>query len=358
MTTRARLLPIVLLACLLLAPSAERGRARADEPPPRPLFGLAIEASEGGYRLREGAVTLAQGRLADCERARLSRLRALHGTGSPNLIAPTLGGKQLWADVFVHAGWRIQRHAWTGHHRLLDDDDARRAWGSYAECRVAFEGERLERDLRPRSRHAVVLLHGWVRSKDSFPALTEALEAAGLEVVAVNYPSTRAPIEEHAAQVNEVLERLEGVDRISFVTHSLGGPIVRVALARPAPWRERIAVDGIVMIFPPSHGSALAARWGEDPLFRAFGGPVGAQLHPDVAPALLPPPRDRFLVIAGGRGDGAGRNPRVPGDDDGTVGVEEARLPGGPCEVLDVGHTFGMNDPRVVAATLRFLRGR
>jgi hypothetical protein len=357
MKTRARLLLIVLLCCLSLGTASSRGRARADEPTaPRPLLGLSIEPVGGGrFQARDGAVVLAEGRLAECERARLARLVALHGTGNANVVTPTLGGKQLWADAFALAGWRIQRHVWTGHHRLLDADDARRAWGSYAECRVALEAQRLERGLRPRSRHAVVLLHGWIRSKDSLPALTEALEAAGYEVVALSYPSTRAPIEEHAAQLNEVLERLEGVDRVSFVTHSLGGPVVRTALARPSPWRERLTVHRVVMIFPPSNGSALAARWGGNPLFRAFGGPVGAQLHPDAA-GRIPPPRDPFLVIAGGRGDGVGRSARVPGDDDGTVGVEEARLPGGPCVVHDVGHTFGMNDPRVVADTLRFLR--
>ncbi len=352
----ARLLLLLVVSCLCLGPVCRRARAGGDEPVvPRPLFGLSIEPGPGGgYQLREGAAVLAEGELAACERARLERLEARHGAGNVNLQAPTLGGKQLWADVLVLAGWRIQRHAWTGHHRLLDADDARRAWGSYAGCRVALEAERLERRLRPRARHAVVLLHGWIRSKDSFPALTAALEAAGYEVVAVNYPSTQGTIGEHAAQLEQVLDGLEGVDRVSFVTHSLGGPVVRAALARPGRWRERLEVGRLVMIFPPSQGSALAARWGKNPLFRVLGGPVGAELHPDAA-GRIPPPSSPFLVIAGGRGDGVGRSARVPGDDDGTVGVEEARLPGGPCEVHDVGHTFGMNDPRVVDATLRFL---
>ena len=59
----------------------------------------------------------------------------LHGCATPlNLRFPTLGGKQMWADERVDAGWRIQRHAWTGHHRLLDDGDVRRAWGRYEWC--------------------------------------------------------------------------------------------------------------------------------------------------------------------------------------------------------------------------------
>ncbi|MGB0330618.1 MAG: hypothetical protein ACPGPE_02230, partial [Planctomycetota bacterium] len=50
----------------------------------------------------------------------------------PNLALPTLGGSQLWADLAVEGGWRVQRHVWTGHARLLDRDDVRRAWGSEA----------------------------------------------------------------------------------------------------------------------------------------------------------------------------------------------------------------------------------
>ena len=38
----------------------------------------------------------------------------------PNLPIRTLGGRQFWADVDWFAGWRIQEHVWTGHHRLLD----------------------------------------------------------------------------------------------------------------------------------------------------------------------------------------------------------------------------------------------
>ncbi len=47
----------------------------------------------------------------------------------PNLPAKTLGGTQFWSDVLVQRDWRIQRNAWTGHCRLLDGQNVRRAWG-------------------------------------------------------------------------------------------------------------------------------------------------------------------------------------------------------------------------------------
>ena len=47
----------------------------------------------------------------------------------PNLPFPTMGGRQLWADVNWYAGWRVQQNVWTGHCRLLDPENRRRAWG-------------------------------------------------------------------------------------------------------------------------------------------------------------------------------------------------------------------------------------
>ncbi len=336
---------------------------------PRPIAGVSIEraqGAEGGYRVISTdapQTPLAEGDLAACELRRLEVLQERVGEGNFNVEFPTLGGKQLWADVFVHCGWHIQVHHKTGHHRLLDPNDGRLAWGSYDECRVAFERERLARGLAPKSRHAVVLVHGWIRSKDSFDTMARSLEEAGFEVVPFGYPTTRGTLDAHADRLEQVLDGLSGIERVSFVTHSLGGPVVRTLLARPAPsaksqgddWRQRIEVGRLVMLFPPSQGSYLAEYWGDFRLFRTIGGEVGQELLPSRAHEI-PLPTCPFAIIAGGRGDGEGRNGRIPGDDDGTVAVSEARLPGADAfRVLDVGHTFGMSDPQVMDLTVGYL---
>ena len=86
----------------------------------------------------------------------------------PSLPMPTLGGKQIWGDVFLYAGYRIQLNVYTRHHRLLSPRDLRLAAGSYEHCYQTFCRLREQRSITPVSDHVVLLLHGIFRSKDSF----------------------------------------------------------------------------------------------------------------------------------------------------------------------------------------------
>lgn len=47
----------------------------------------------------------------------------------PNITFPTLGGYVFWIDLLKVNGWRLQRNEFTGHCRVLDPDNCRRAWG-------------------------------------------------------------------------------------------------------------------------------------------------------------------------------------------------------------------------------------
>jgi hypothetical protein len=273
-----------------------------------------------------------------------------------NLPVRTLGGKQLWADLFIYAGWRIQENVFTGHSRLLDPRQVRRAWGSYRSCLDAFELQRQERAIRPRGSHQVILLHGLLRSQASLARLSRALREAGYETACVSYPSTRSSIGEHARRLSRILSALSDVDTVSFVTHSLGGLVVRQALAGGGSWQERLRVHRLVMIAPPSRGSALAGALRKLPLFDLIAGPAGLELTSERA-VEIPLPTCRFGIIAGGRGNGRGLNPLIPGDDDGVVGVEETRLEGAEdFLLLKAEHTVIMNHPAVIEAVVAYLR--
>lgn len=276
----------------------------------------------------------------------------------PNLTLPTGGGNQLWADVAHDGGWRVQRHVWTGHARLLDGSDVRRAWGSEEVCRAALaeRAPRLE-GASSVSRPVAVVLHGLWRSRDSMSAITEALEERGFEVLDVAYPSTRGTIAEHAAQVAGLLDTLRGEGReVSFVTHSLGGLVTRALLAREGDaWRARHRLGRAVFIAAPHRGAALARVGAEVPGALTLYGEPSEEMARGVA-ATLPSPPLPFLDVAASRGTEEGWNPLVPGDDDGVVGVDETRLEGETERLVVRGtHTFVMRDPEVVRAAVAFL---
>ena len=272
---------------------------------------------------------------------------------NPNVALSTLGGTQLWSDEHLRGGWRIQRHVWSGHHRLLDEQNVRHAWGSYADCL----GELMKRNVAaPQNRHLVLLVHGIGRGPATFGALPDKLRKAGLEARAISYPSTRASIEAHAAQLERLLQRLDGVDEVSFVTHSMGGVIMRQLLAGDGAWKSRIVPGRLVMIAPPNQGSIIAQTLQPAWPYKLVYGAAGQQLTPAKV-ASLPAPDIPFGIIAGGLGNSKGYNPLVPGDDDGTVAIDETRLEGAKDFMVLPGlHGFVARSPEIELPVLSFLK--
>lgn len=269
-----------------------------------------------------------------------------------NVPTGTFGGMQLWEDLRVLSGWRIQRNVVTGHHRLLDDGDVRRAWGSWDECDRALNSARAAHNLKTRSDHAVVLLHGLGRTKSMYKSLAAKLEADGFEVVTINYPSTRRSISAHADQIEQVLGHLEGITSVSFVTHSLGGIVMREVLARDGSWRQSLEPRRLVMMGPPNQGSVFARE-----VPSAADGMIGASLDElrDISLTEFPVPVIEFGIIAGGRGQ-EGYNPLIPGNDDGVVAVSETRLAGASdFLVVDGLHSYLPSNEAAATAAVHFL---
>lgn len=268
-----------------------------------------------------------------------------------DLPSPTLGGRQLWTDVRVQGGWRVQCHAWTGHCRLLDTNDIRRTWGAEAEMLAALDHRIAIGDVRAPSAHAIVLVHGLGRSAHSFDALAKDLRAEGYEVVTFGYASTRGSIAQHGAALNQVLDGLKGSTRVSFVTHSLGGVVLREGLNSAAPWRKRMALGRSVLLAPPNQGSQVARTLSGHSLADAVFGPALTELaDPDLGSRLpLPTP---FAIVAGT----TNYLPFIDGVNDGLVSVRETKLNGSEKHLkVAASHTFIMDDQDVLAFTKGFL---
>lgn len=185
-----------------------------------------------------------------------------------------------------------------------------------------------------------------------------ALEEAGYEPVAIGYPTLTSSIEAAAAVVADRLAQL-GDRPLCAVTHSMGGVLIRHLRDDRVTWKR------IVMLAPPSQGSAVA---------RAVQAAVGADVFKQLpaastlgttTPTTWPYPPAPFAVIAGTRRPPshhpAGWLGRLflPADEpsDGTVLVRETRLLGAAAfATVDATHTAIMDHPEAQRLAIAFLR--
>jgi triacylglycerol lipase len=154
------------------------------------------------------------------------------------------------------------------------------------------------------------------------------------------YWSHRYTVEELAESLAEGLDRFAtATPRVNFVTHSLGGILVRAALAR----RSLENAGRAVMLAPPNRGSRSADRWSPYlgrvlPPIRDLRTTEEALVH------SLPSPRALEIGV-------------IAGAFDGKVSVEESRLEGARDHVvIPCRHSFIMHREDVRQLTARFLR--
>ncbi|MGD8326050.1 MAG: alpha/beta hydrolase [Sphingomonadales bacterium] len=233
---------------------------------------------------------------------------------------PTLGGRQFWGDEFVQAGWRIQSNVITGEFRLLSPKKLRFAHGSFETCMQAL----IEEHPKPYDGRLVLCLHGLGRSWASMDPLVKILHHKHVDVEALTYPSTRASISDHATRLLRLISRLENVTELDFVTHSLGGIVLREALNRTDSWPPHIHPRRVAMLAPPYHGAALARIFEKWPPVRAVLGETLEELAKNSHGGDVPE-HVELLIIAGAMGNEIGLNPLIDGDNDGTVSVRETR---------------------------------
>jgi len=205
---------------------------------------------------------------------------------------------------------------------------------------------------------AVILLHGLARSDTSMAQMAEALEAEGFVVLNVDYPSREADIESLAVTaIGQALTNpvVMAAEKIHFVTHSMGGILVRQFLQTNTIER----LGRVVMLGPPNRGSEVVDELGDFQLFASINGPAGKQLGTDSnsVPNRLGPVNFELGVIAGDRSINWINTGMIDGQDDGKVSVASTKVEGMKEHlVVHVTHPYLMKNARVIRETICFLR--
>ena len=204
----------------------------------------------------------------------------------------------------------------------------------------------------------VILLHGMGRTAFSLGPIESALEGEGYQVWNHSYPSLTQSVDEVAGPALEAALNFcqeKGAHKVHFVTHSLGGIIVRYYLQD----RHIAGLGRIVMLAPPNRGSEVTDQMKDGFFYRTFMGPAGQELgtDSDSLPNRLKPIPGEIGIIAGEKDGASWFLPEIPGEDDGKVAVERTKL----AEMKDfllveAGHTFIMRDEEVIRQILFFIR--
>lgn len=202
-------------------------------------------------------------------------------------------------------------------------------------------------------RETVILLHGLARTHKSMWKLARALDKAGFHVINQGYDSRRNDIASLAQQVlPEALSQVKAGHRIHFVTHSLGGILLRQYLKyHPIPLLGRV-----VMLGPPNQGSQVVDKLKKLPGYFVLNGPAGMELGTDGIVTRLGRANFELGVIAGSRSINPFLSMLLPGANDGKVTVASTRLKGMKAHLtLPVTHPMMMQNPQVIAQVLHFL---
>ncbi|HEU4563307.1 MAG TPA: alpha/beta fold hydrolase [Gemmatimonadaceae bacterium] len=206
------------------------------------------------------------------------------------------------------------------------------------------------------ARDTLVLVHGLARTPRSLWLVARAARRRGYHVIAWGYPSRRGTIAEHAAaldrELTPALRAMPG--RVHFVTHSLGGLVVRAYLGAV----RLPALGRIVMLAPPNKGSEVADRLRGWRAFRAVMGPAALELGTgaDDAASRLPAPEAEVGIIAGDRCINPLFGRWLGGPSDGKVAVRRTRLAGMRDHlVVRSGHTLLPWRRQVISQLFAFL---
>lgn len=206
----------------------------------------------------------------------------------------------------------------------------------------------------------VILVHGLGRTYRSMNKIQRRLVQEGYHTVNLDYPSRKYSIEQLASRyIPAAINECNGHNpaRIHFVTHSLGGIVVRMAIKKNRPEN----LGRVVMLSPPNQGSEAVDNLKDKWYFSLINGPAGQELSTseDSTPNQLGSVDYPVGIIMGDRHSYFDDWLLVffNGANDGKVSVERAKLDGmKDFIVVHESHPYIMKSEYVQSQTIEFLR--
>jgi len=204
---------------------------------------------------------------------------------------------------------------------------------------------------------SVYCLHGFLRSSKSMEKMGHAFRQEGMIVYNWGYPSRAKSVEEHADDLVRDLRATANrypEEPIHFVTHSLGGLIIRAAHNHP-DFPEEAKMGKAVLLAPPNQGSRFGRILKYVPIMsKILGKKAGKELlsHQNFDHIGEFPDEKDVLIISGTYG----WNPLVQGKNDGKVAVFECCL-NTPHEhrTYFAGHSWIMKSDTVIQYSVDFV---
>ena len=183
------------------------------------------------------------------------------------------------------------------------------------------------------------------------------LKNQGYETFNIDYPSRKSPISVAVEKyLKPVMVKIrDQYHRIDFVTHSMGGILLRHYIEK----NKRPLTGRAVMLAPPNQGSEVADFLSRYKIIRRIMGPALGELRtcPQSFVNRLADPDFNLGVITGNRSVNPINSWIIPGPDDGKVSVKRAGVKNMiDFQVVPCTHAFIMKNPEVMKKTLLFLK--
>ena len=174
--------------------------------------------------------------------------------------------------------------------------------------------------------HKVYILHGYAGSLLQMEKIYKGLKHEGYDAENYTYPSFKESIDSIGHDLY-VKVKQENYDTVSFVTHSMGGLVVRSMYQYLDTTSHFPFIFRFVMLAPPNKGTEMADFFSKS-YISSYLGPNVVLMKTDSNSYTfkLPVPTCEVGLIVGIKGKKPWFNPFMKDDNDGTVTMKEAIL--------------------------------